>query len=82
MRVTFVSKGGPRAEELLAGLSELYPVYEAEPGVFDVYSDDRSAIYDVLDSVTPGWRMYLQVDNRTEGVAPRSGPPIVRAKSP
>ena len=82
MRITFVSKGGPRAEELLAGLSELYPVYEAGPGVFDVYSDDHSAIYGLLDSVTPGWRMYLQVDNRVEGEAPSCGPPVVRPSSP
>ena len=33
IRTTFLSKGGPRVQELIALLSGLYPVYEAEPGV-------------------------------------------------
>ena len=76
MRTTFLSKGGPRARELIAGLATVYPVYEAEPGVFDVYSDDYAAIYALLDEVTPSWRMYLQLDDRSEGQTPSNGPPI------
>ena len=72
MRTTFLSRGGPRAEELLAGLSELYPVYEPEPGVFDVYGDDQAALLDLLDAVRPNWRMYLQLEEGAEGAASRS----------
>jgi hypothetical protein len=69
MRMTFLSRGGPRAEELLAGLSELYPVYEAEPGVFDVYGDDQAVLLDLLDAVRPNWRMYLQPLGGADGAA-------------
>lgn len=76
VRTTFISKGGPRAQQLVAGLATRYPVYEAGPGVVDVYSDDQPALFDLLSSVTPNWRMYLQVGEGAEGVGPWRGPPI------
>jgi hypothetical protein len=75
MRMTFLSRGGPRAEELLAWLYEVFPVYEAEPGVFDVYGDDHTAVLDVLDTVRPNWRMYLQLEEGAERAGPWRGWP-------
>jgi hypothetical protein len=76
MRTTFLSKGGPRAQELIAHLAKLYPVYEAEPGVIDVYSDDQAALFSQLNSARPNWRTYLQVGEGDEGTGPWRGPPI------
>ena len=76
VRTTFISKGGPKAQALVAGLANRYPVYEAGPGVVDVYSDDQPALFDLLSSVTPNWRMYLQVGEGAEGTGPWRGPPI------
>jgi hypothetical protein len=53
-----------------------YPVYEAEPDVIDVYSDDQAALFSQLNSVTPNWRMYLQIAEGAEGTGPWRGPPI------
>jgi transglutaminase-like putative cysteine protease len=53
-----------------------YPVYEAEPGVIDVYSDDQASLFSQLNSVKPNWRMYLQIAEGAEGTGPWRGPPI------
>ena len=47
------------AGRLINCLHSNFAVYEAEPGVFDVYVDAAEPVLVALEDVTPAWRTYL-----------------------
>lgn len=71
MLTTFVSQGGPTAERLIALLGERFPVYQPEPGVYDVYTDSEAPLFATLSEVTPSWATHLQL-HRSRGRGERS----------
>ena len=55
------------AGRLINALKSGFQVYEAEPGMYDVYVDAAEPVLETLDRVTPAWRTYLEFGS------PRSG---------
>jgi hypothetical protein len=75
MLTTFVSRGGPTADRLVAVLGERFPVYQPEPGVWDVYSDSEAPLFAALREVTPSWATHLQLHrSRPPGEWPSAEP--------
>ena len=67
------------AGRLIDSLQLDFAVYEAEPGVFDVYVDAAEPVLHALEAVTPAWRAYLDFGSGEAGWAHQVGTlPAVR----
>ena len=73
IHLTFTSKGGPTAGRLINCLESNFAVYEAEPGVFDVYVDAADPVMVALEGVSPAWRMHLDCEAVEAGWANQVG---------
>jgi hypothetical protein len=68
------------AGRLIDSLQSSFAVYEAEPGVFDLYVDAAEPVLDALEVVTPAWRTYLELGSLGCGWANEAGTmPAARA---
>jgi hypothetical protein len=68
------------AGRLIECLQTNFAVYEAEPGVFDVYVEADDDVLVALESVSPAWRTHLEWEAVEAGWANQAGTmPATRA---
>jgi hypothetical protein len=61
------------AGRLIDSLQSSFAVYEAEPGVFDLYVDATEPVLGTLEALTPAWRTYLEFGSPLTGWANEAG---------